>query len=165
MPDKKNLRSPENPAKQDWNSAESNKLLMERIRDLQHQEYSLQASITKSTGANYRKLMEEKNRVIEELKNKLDRERMDGEYYKQAYEALKAENEDKKNGISNENTYALFPNNQSKSQQAKTVEKAIKQLKREAFRNFASVAVPFLLFVYVFLLAFTLGLRHFFKSC
>ncbi|KAF1759002.1 hypothetical protein GCK72_015462 [Caenorhabditis remanei] len=114
MVTKDNLRSSENPAKQGWDSTESKKSLMERIRDLQHQEYSLQASITKTTGPNYRKLLEEKDREIEELM-----------HYKEAYEALKSENEEK-----NSNTYARFPFNQSRKHRTKTMEKTVYQYQK-----------------------------------
>ncbi|EFO96999.1 hypothetical protein CRE_27891 [Caenorhabditis remanei] len=114
MVTKDNLRSSENPAKQGWDSAESKKSLMERIRDLQHQEYSLQASITKTARSNYRKLLEEKDREIEELM-----------HCKEAYKALKSENDEKN---SNRNTYARFPFNQSRS--GKTVEKMVYQYQK-----------------------------------
>ncbi|EFO96995.1 hypothetical protein CRE_27892 [Caenorhabditis remanei] len=154
MPDKKNLQPPGNPAKQGWDSAESNKILMERIRVLQHQEYSLQASITKTTGPNYRKLLEEKDEEIEELKNKL-------EHYKEAYEALKAKN-DKRN--SNGDTYSLFPSNQSrKHKMAKTIKQLTREKKREAFQYFALCSfyvVLILLTVHVIPLGFLFALRQ-----
>ncbi|KAF1759001.1 hypothetical protein GCK72_015461 [Caenorhabditis remanei] len=128
MLDKENLRLPGNPAKQSPTFMESSRTLMERIRVLQHQEYSLQASITKTTGPNYRKLLEEKDEEIEELKNKL-------EHYKEAYEALKAKN-DKRN--SNGDTYSQFPSNQSiKHRMAKTIKQLTREKKREAFQYFA----------------------------